>query len=89
MNNSVSLRVCSSGGNVFKGISVIFDIAATRTELNKSIYTDSLTNDSGGEEMVVVEVGKPSTVFSYSKWWGWHFLLYNNDSDTQKESPQC
>lgn len=63
MYNSVSLRACSLGGNVFKGVSVIFDVAAARTEL-KSIYTYSLTNDLSGEEMVVVEVGKPSTAFS-------------------------
>ena len=36
------------GGNVFKGISAIFDVAAERIEFNKSIYTCSLTDDGGG-----------------------------------------
>lgn len=53
MNNSVSLRVCSSWGNVFKAKSVIFEIAIARTEFNKSVYTYSCTDNLGVGEMVV------------------------------------
>ena len=42
---------------------MIFDVAAARTEVNKSIYSYSLTSDLGGEKMVVVQVGKPSIAF--------------------------